>query len=59
MLSWCVLRLTLVVDIGLSMSKRHSLNDKLYNHPSLSPEEWADYRRAWRSLMFLSRQASP
>ncbi|KAH7234574.1 hypothetical protein B0J15DRAFT_153822 [Fusarium solani] len=42
------------LDIGLSMSKRHSLNDKLYHHPSLSPEEWADYRRAWRSLMFLS-----
>jgi hypothetical protein len=44
-----------IADIGLSMSKRHSLNDKLYHHPNLSPEEWADYRRAWRSLMFLSR----
>ncbi|KAI8652205.1 hypothetical protein NCS57_01283500 [Fusarium keratoplasticum] len=42
------------LDIGLSMSKRHSLNDKLYHHPSLSPEEWADYRRAWRSLIWLS-----
>ncbi|KAI8712194.1 Zn(2)-C6 fungal-type domain-containing protein [Fusarium sp. LHS14.1] len=42
------------IDIGLSMSKRHSLNDKLYHHPSLSPEEWADYRRAWRSLIWLS-----
>ncbi|EEU37356.1 uncharacterized protein NECHADRAFT_72643 [Fusarium vanettenii 77-13-4] len=42
------------LDIGLSMSKRHSLNDKLYHHPNLSPEEWVDYRRAWRSLIWLS-----
>lgn len=55
----CCLTDSVVVDIGLSMSKRHSLNDKLYHHPSLSPEEWADYRRAWRSLMFLSRQVCP
>ncbi|RSL89223.1 hypothetical protein CDV31_015918 [Fusarium ambrosium] len=42
------------IDIGLSMSKRHSLNDKLYHHPSLSPEEWIDYRRTWRTLIWLS-----
>ncbi|RSL57579.1 hypothetical protein CEP54_008230 [Fusarium duplospermum] len=42
------------IDVGLNMSKRHSLNDKLYHHPSLSPEEWIDYRRAWRTLIWLS-----
>ncbi|RSL53851.1 hypothetical protein CEP53_007602 [Fusarium sp. AF-6] len=42
------------IDIGLSMSKRHSLNDKLYHHPNLSPEEWIDYRRTWRTLIWLS-----
>lgn len=47
------------IDVGLSMSKRHNLNDKCYQYPGLSPEEWVDYRRTWRTLLFFSRQANP
>ncbi|KAH6971648.1 hypothetical protein BKA56DRAFT_495126 [Ilyonectria sp. MPI-CAGE-AT-0026] len=42
------------IDVGLSMSKRHNLNDKCYDYPGLSPEEWVDYRRTWRTLFWLS-----
>ncbi|KAH7302938.1 hypothetical protein B0I35DRAFT_500478 [Stachybotrys elegans] len=37
------------IEVGLSMSKRHNLNEKLYHYPGLSPDEWADYRRTWLS----------
>ncbi|KAG7112207.1 hypothetical protein HYQ44_010402 [Verticillium longisporum] len=42
------------IEVGLSMSKRHNLNDKCYSYAGLSPEEWVDYRRTWRTLMFFS-----
>ncbi|KAM0418777.1 hypothetical protein ACHAPT_012287 [Fusarium lateritium] len=42
------------IDIALSMSKRHSLNEKFHHHPGLSPDEWIDYRRTWRTLIWLS-----
>ncbi|KAH6874296.1 hypothetical protein B0T10DRAFT_521993 [Thelonectria olida] len=42
------------IEVGLSMSKRHNLNDKCYHYPGLSPEEWVDYRRTWRTLLWLS-----
>ncbi|CRK11388.1 hypothetical protein BN1708_010135 [Verticillium longisporum] len=28
------------IEVGLSMSKRHNLNDKCYSYAGLSPEEW-------------------
>ncbi|KAL5592299.1 hypothetical protein FOBRF1_013325 [Fusarium oxysporum] len=42
------------IEIGLNMSKKHNLNDKCYHYPGLSPEEWVDYRRTWRTLLWLS-----
>ncbi|KAF9766544.1 hypothetical protein IL306_001033 [Fusarium sp. DS 682] len=47
------------IEIGLNMSKKHNLNDKYYHYPGLSPEEWVDYRKTWRTLLFFSRQADP
>ncbi|PNP60603.1 hypothetical protein FNYG_14665 [Fusarium nygamai] len=46
-------------EIGLNMSKKHNLIDRCYHYPGLSPEEWVDYRRTWRTLLFFSRQADP
>ncbi|QKD57570.2 uncharacterized protein FOBCDRAFT_140392 [Fusarium oxysporum Fo47] len=42
------------IEIGLNMSKKHNLIDKCYHYPGLSPEEWVDYRRTWRTLLWLS-----
>ncbi|KAK3941039.1 hypothetical protein QBC46DRAFT_111363 [Diplogelasinospora grovesii] len=42
------------VEIGLSMSRRHSLHMEYYRSPDLSAEEWVDYRRTWRTLLFFS-----
>ncbi|KAI3579731.1 hypothetical protein IWW34DRAFT_908952 [Fusarium oxysporum f. sp. albedinis] len=42
------------IEIGLNMSKKHNLNDRCYHYPGLSPEEWVDYRRTWRTLLWLS-----
>ncbi|KAM5358925.1 hypothetical protein ACJZ2D_014875 [Fusarium nematophilum] len=42
------------IDIGLSMSKRHGLNEKCHHHPGLSQDDWIDYRRTWRTLIWLS-----
>ncbi|KAH7115477.1 hypothetical protein B0J13DRAFT_208187 [Dactylonectria estremocensis] len=42
------------IEVGLGMSKRHNLKEKSYHYPGLSPEEWVDYRRTWRTLLFFS-----
>ncbi|KAK3328166.1 hypothetical protein B0T19DRAFT_423831 [Cercophora scortea] len=42
------------VEIGLSMSRRYSLNNGLQRPLSMTVDEWADGRRAWRTLMFFS-----
>ncbi|KAH6988735.1 hypothetical protein EDB80DRAFT_175252 [Ilyonectria destructans] len=42
------------IEVGLSMSRRHNLNEKSYHYPGLSPDEWVDYRRTWRTLLFFS-----
>ncbi|KAH7116667.1 hypothetical protein B0J13DRAFT_571537 [Dactylonectria estremocensis] len=42
------------IEVGLGMSKRHNLSDKCYHYPGLSPEQWIDYRRTWRTLLFFS-----
>ncbi|KAK0635982.1 hypothetical protein B0T17DRAFT_517803 [Bombardia bombarda] len=42
------------VELGLSMSRRHSLSPHSYRPSSDAVDEWADYRRAWRTLIFFS-----
>ncbi|KAK3685246.1 hypothetical protein B0T22DRAFT_381754 [Podospora appendiculata] len=42
------------VEIGMSMSRRYSLNNGYQRPLSMTQDEWADGRRAWRTLMFFS-----
>ncbi|KAH7130893.1 hypothetical protein EDB81DRAFT_727833 [Dactylonectria macrodidyma] len=42
------------IEVGLGMSKRHNLKEKSCHYPGLSPEDWVDYRRTWRTLLWLS-----
>ncbi|KAJ9134028.1 Nitrogen assimilation transcription factor nit-4 [Pleurostoma richardsiae] len=41
------------VEVGLGIAKRYGL-DKRLRDPSIQAEDWFDYRRTWRTLMFLS-----
>jgi hypothetical protein len=43
------------VEIGLSMARRHRLHDRSYRHNVITPDAWLDYRRTWRTLMFITR----
>ncbi|PHH92775.1 hypothetical protein CDD83_5181 [Cordyceps sp. RAO-2017] len=43
------------VEIGLGICRRLRLDDRGYCDPSKNPEDWVDYRRSWRTLMFCSR----
>jgi hypothetical protein len=52
-LSGCCL-LTRLAEVGLSMSRRHSLNDRNHVYSGLTAEEWSDYRATWRCLIFFS-----
>ncbi|KAK3938739.1 hypothetical protein QBC46DRAFT_439570 [Diplogelasinospora grovesii] len=42
------------IEVGLNMSKRHSLHIRNHQHPGMSSDEWTDYRKTWRSLVFFS-----
>lgn len=47
------------LEVGLGMSRRHSLNDRTYVFPGLTEAQWLDYRRSWRCLIFFSTQVYP
>ncbi|KAK3393413.1 hypothetical protein B0H63DRAFT_554786 [Podospora didyma] len=42
------------IEVGLNMSRKYNLHVKHYQHPNVSDDAWADYRRTWRTLVFLS-----
>lgn len=42
------------IELGLNISRRHSLQDRSYQFLGISLQAWTDYRRAWRTLMFFS-----
>ncbi|KAK0612501.1 hypothetical protein B0T17DRAFT_543828 [Bombardia bombarda] len=44
------------VESGLSMAARHGLDSRsaVQQHPLLSPAQWVDYRKTWRTLVFLA-----
>ncbi|AEO56594.1 hypothetical protein MYCTH_2057132 [Thermothelomyces thermophilus ATCC 42464] len=47
------------VEVGLGMSKRQSQNTGVCHPSKVSSEEWIDFRRTWRALVFLSKQVPP
>ncbi|KAM7214844.1 hypothetical protein V8F06_009752 [Rhypophila decipiens] len=42
------------VEAGLNLSRRHSLHIGECKPSSISDVDWVDYRRAWRTLLFIS-----
>ncbi|KAL2176477.1 uncharacterized protein P884DRAFT_285865 [Thermothelomyces heterothallicus CBS 202.75] len=46
------------VEVGLGMSKRQSQNTGVCHPSKVSSEEWIDFRRTWRVLVFLSNWLS-
>lgn len=42
------------IEVGLSMSKRQSESTGVAHPSVLSQEEWVDFRKTWRTLMFFS-----
>ena len=42
------------LEVGLGIAKRHGLDQK-WHDPLIPDDVWIDYRKAWRTLMFLSR----
>ncbi|KAK4238271.1 hypothetical protein C8A03DRAFT_43965 [Achaetomium macrosporum] len=42
------------VEVGLSMSKRQSQNTGVCHPSMVSTEDWLDFRRTWRALLFFS-----
>ncbi|KAB5531158.1 hypothetical protein GE09DRAFT_1145996 [Coniochaeta sp. 2T2.1] len=42
------------IEVALGMSRRHSLNDKDHVSPSVTSQEWQEYRATWRCLIFFS-----
>ncbi|KAK4152019.1 hypothetical protein C8A00DRAFT_35335 [Chaetomidium leptoderma] len=42
------------VEVGLTMSKRQSLNTGVCHPSMVSTEEWIDFRRTWRALLFFA-----
>ena len=44
-----------VSRMPLVLSRRHSLHIRECRPVSMTEPEWVDYRRAWRTLLFLSR----
>ncbi|KAH6626618.1 hypothetical protein B0J18DRAFT_144583 [Chaetomium sp. MPI-SDFR-AT-0129] len=42
------------VEVGLSMSKRQSSSTGVCHPSMVSAEEWIDFRRTWRALLFFS-----
>jgi hypothetical protein len=47
--------LNLATEMGLGLCHRFGLNYGHSRHPGLSDSVWLDYRKAWRTLMFLSK----
>jgi hypothetical protein len=43
------------VEVGLSMSKRQSQSTGACHPSMISSEEWIDFRRTWRALLFFAR----
>ncbi len=46
------------LELGLNISRRHSLQDRNYQFLGIDQQAWTGYRKAWRTLMFLSGYAS-
>jgi hypothetical protein len=42
------------IELGLNISRRHSLQDRNYQFLGIGQQAWTGYRKAWRTLMFLS-----
>ncbi|KAK3382749.1 hypothetical protein B0T24DRAFT_672711 [Lasiosphaeria ovina] len=42
------------IEVGLNMSRKYNLHVKQCRDPSVSDKAWADYRRTWRTLIWLS-----
>lgn len=42
-------------EIGLTMTRRQSQSTGVCPPSKVSEEDWVDYRKAWRALIFFSR----
>ncbi|KAK4246717.1 hypothetical protein C7999DRAFT_41873 [Corynascus novoguineensis] len=46
------------VEVGLGMSKRQSQNTGVCHPSKVTSEEWIDFRRTWRALVFFSKHVA-
>lgn len=43
-----------ILDIGLGLCRRYGLYNQRYDYSASADSSWADYRTAWRTLLFMS-----